>query len=278
MKSKTILFLLFCFQLAWGLDVPKLNGRVNDYANVLSTQQRSELNQKLKAFEDSSSTQIVILIMPSLEGENLEEYSGKVATKWKIGQEGKDNGVLVSFFMDDHKDRIEVGYGLEGVLPDAICNRILEDEVKPAFKDEHYFEGISVCIDKIIASTTGEYQKEIATEDHNNLVLIVFAILALVAGIFGYTHWSVSGIVGAIGSPIIWYSMVSTDATALLFAMILGFIGGIIAHGILSISLGGGVTGSDFGDGIIFSSSGDSSSGFSGGGGSFGGGGASGGW
>lgn len=281
-KGFLLVLLVICVQIAWGLDVPKLKGRVNDYTeSTLTVEQRGKIEAKLKTFEESTSNQIVVLIMPSLDGEDLEDFSIEVAETWKIGQKGKDNGVILLFFMEDHKDRIEVGYGLEPVLTDAIAGWILEKEVKPLFKAEKYYEGIDVAIDKIILSISGEYQKEIAPameqERKNNNALIFFLILAVVAGIIGYAHWSASGITGAIGAPIVWFMIFgAASSMALLIAIVIGFVGGLIAHGIMSVFFGGGVTGSDFGEGVIFSAGGDG--GFSGGGGGFGGGGASGGW
>ncbi|MEI6426401.1 MAG: TPM domain-containing protein [Candidatus Absconditabacteria bacterium] len=283
MKKARILFILIIVscQIAWGLTIPELHGkRINDYAGILSTEEVSKLEAKLAEHEKSSSNQIVILIMKSLEDENLEEFSGKVAEKWKIGQKGKDNGVILLFFMDDKKDRIEVGYGLESVLPDAICKRILTKEVQPKFKEKKYYEGIDQETDKIFASITGEYQKEIAAETKTNHLLIGFALLAIIAGLLGYTHWSVSSITGGIGSPIVWFLIFgAVSISSILILLVAGIIGGLIAHFIMSLTLGGGVSGSDFGSGILFS--GDSSGSidsFSSGGGDFGGGGASGGW
>lgn len=279
----TLTIILSGCQLSTNNGIPKLKGRVNDYTeSTLTLEQRNKLEAKLKAFEDSTTNQIAVIIMPSLDGADLEEFSIEVAESWKIGQKGKDNGVIMLFFMEDHKDRIEVGYGLEGVLTDAVSKWILDKEVEPRFKDEKYYEGIDIAIDKIILSTTGEYQKAIApameAERKNSNALIFLLILAVVAGIIGYTHWSASGITGAIGSPIVWFLIFGTaSAVTLILAIVLGFIGGLIAHGIMSVGFGGGVSGSDFGEGV-FVAGGDGGGGFSGGGGGFGGGGASGGW
>ncbi len=284
MKTKVVLFLFIIMtcQTVWGLDVPRLKGRVNDYSNTLSVKEISTLEAKLKAFEDSTTTQIVVLLMESLDGEDLEDFSMEVAEDWKIGQKGKDNGVILLFFMEDHKDRIEVGYGLEEVLTDAICKWILDKEIKPRFKEEKYYEGIDVATDKIIACMDGSYQKEIAPameqERKNSTALIVFIILAVIAGIAGYTHWSVSGIFGGISSPIAWFLVFGAISIgAALISIVLGILGGLLAHVIMSAGIGGGVTGTDVGDGFLLSGGGDGG-GFSGGGGGFGGGGASGGW
>lgn len=290
MKAKNLLlivvllqFVLSGCQLGEKNRIPKLKGRVNDYTEkTLDAAQISKLEAKLKAFEDSTSNQVLVLIMKSLDGKDLEDFSMEIADSLKIGQKGKDNGVILLFFMDEHKDRIEVGYGLEPVLTDAVSQWILDKEVKPRFKEEKYYEGIDAAIDKIILSTTGEYQAQIAPvmekEKKDTSALIFFAILAVFAGIIGYAHWSMSGISGAIGSPLIWFMVFgSASAVAIIIAIVLGFCGGLLVHGIMSVGFGGGVSGSDFGEGV-FVAGGDGGGGFSGGGGGFGGGGASGGW
>lgn len=271
MKAKIFLvtLLVIYVQIAWGLDVPKLKGRVNDYTDsTLTIEQKKKLEAKLKAFEESSSNQVVVLIVTSLGDEDIKDFSMKVAESWKIGQKGKDNGVILVFSIQDRRGRIEVGYGLEPVLTDAVCSWITKKEVRPLFKEKKYYEGINVAIDKIILSTTGEYQKDIAPameqeKKHNN-ALIFLTILAVIAGILGYAHWSVSGITGAIGAPIIWFLIFGAfSAMTLLIAIVIGFVGGLIAHLIMSVGFGGGITGLD--SGIVTS--------FVGGGGEFGGGG-----
>ncbi len=269
--------------------IPKPTGYVNDFTGkTLTKDQITILNAKLKTFQDSTSVQIAVVIMQSLDGNNLEEYTNKIASTWGVGQKGKDNGVLVAFYIDDKKDRIEVGYGLEEKLPDIVCGWILEKEVKPNFKAEKYYEGVNVAVDKLMLSITdkGKYQQEAITgvkeEKQVNHALIFFVILAVIAGILGYAHWSVSGIAGGIGAPIVWWLVFgSLSLTIGIIAAVIGIICGLIAYGVMSVFFGGGVSGSDFGDGIFFVGGGDSDGGggFGGfGGGSFGGGGASGGW
>ena len=138
-EMNKILFILFFVFLscsgAYALDVPQLKGYVNDYANMISPQAAAQLENELKAFERSDSTQIVILTVPSLEGEVLEEYGIKVAEAWKIGWKGKDNGVISLVAKQDRKMRIEVGSGLEGKLTDLTAGRIVDLVVKPRFKE-----------------------------------------------------------------------------------------------------------------------------------------------
>lgn len=132
---------------------------VNDFADVLSDGQEQELEQKLLAYEDSTSTQIAVVLVKSLDGDDVADYAVKLALKWKIGTK-KDNGVLFLASMDDHKTRIEVGYGLEGVLPDITTKRILTEDVKPYFKQQQYYEGIDLATTHIIQAARGEYKGE----------------------------------------------------------------------------------------------------------------------
>ena len=143
------------------LNVPTLRGRVNDYADLLSDNTRSNIETKLAKLEEADSTQVVLLTISSLEDDVLENFSMRVAESWKIGQAGKDNGVIFTVSKNDRKMRIEVGYGLEGVLTDAIAGRILDRIVVPSFKEEDYDEGIEKGIDAIIAVVTGEYQENV---------------------------------------------------------------------------------------------------------------------
>ena len=111
--------------------IPKLEQRVSDFTNTLSFQEWQQLDHLLKSFEDSTSTQVVVLMINSLEGESIEEYANKAFTENKIGQAKKDNGVLLVIAKQDHAMRIEVGYGLEGVLTDAVTSQIIRQEITP---------------------------------------------------------------------------------------------------------------------------------------------------
>ena len=138
------------------LAVPALTGRVNDYAGMISAPVKADLQTKLKQFETAESTQIVILTVQSLKGDPIEDFSIKVAEAWKIGQKGKDNGVLLIVSKDDHKVRIEVGYGLEGKLTDLMAGRIVRDEIVPAFKAGRFDEGFTKGVTAIIAAVQGQ--------------------------------------------------------------------------------------------------------------------------
>jgi hypothetical protein len=124
------------------LEVPRLEGRVNDYARILKPAEKSELESFLASVEQKTTAQLVLLTIPSLEGEPLEEYSMRVAETWKIGQKGQDNGVIMLVALEDRAVRIEVGYGLEPILPDGKCGTIIRQAIIPEFRGGNYFGGI----------------------------------------------------------------------------------------------------------------------------------------
>ncbi len=140
--------------------VPKLTGRVNDYAGILSMTAEARLERELKAHEDSTTNQIVVLTVTSLEGEILEEVANQVFNAWGLGQRGRDNGVLLLVSVNDRKLRIEVGNGLEGVLTDAHCGRIIRNEITPSFKYKEYETGIADGVAAIRGAIYGKYAAE----------------------------------------------------------------------------------------------------------------------
>ena len=146
------------FSSLMAIDVPALSGRVNDYGAMISPSVKAELETRLQQFETAESTQIVILTIPSLQGEPVENFSIRVAEAWKIGHKGSDNGVLLIVSRDDHKVRIEVGYGLEGSLTDLLAGRIVRDEIAPAFKANQFDAGFTQGVSSIIAAVHGEYK------------------------------------------------------------------------------------------------------------------------
>lgn len=170
--------------------VPELWGqRVHDEAHVLKTETIDQLERDLKAHEDSTSNQIAILIIPSLEGEVLENYTLRVVEKWKLGSKDKDNGVLLFVAVDDHKMRIEVGHGLEGVLTDALCNRIIRNELAPAFRRGDYDGGIQAGIKAIIQSIQGEYEAASASTSSNwTFLYVLFAIFCVIVLIVTFVN------------------------------------------------------------------------------------------
>ncbi len=140
-------------------EVPLLQQRVTDFTNSLSYNEWRILESRLKQYEDSTSTQVAVLMINSLEGASIDDFSMRVFEKNKLGQKGKDNGVLVLIAKADHKARIEVGYGLEGVLTDATTVQIREREMNPFFKVNNFYGGLSAGISAIMATTAGEYTR-----------------------------------------------------------------------------------------------------------------------
>src|SRR6266852_3140884 len=154
--------IFFCFLVAWSLhaearqlQVPEFHERVIDQSRTLSPQELQSLESTLAQFERETSNQVVVLIVSSLQGESMEEYSLRVAEKNKFGKKERNNGILLLIAKDDRKLRIEVGYGLEGALPDAVADQIIRHVIVPHFREGDYFAGISAGIDAIMAATRG---------------------------------------------------------------------------------------------------------------------------
>lgn len=262
---------------AYALEVPVLKGRVNDYANELTLEQVSELEARLKQEEDATTNQIVILTIPSLEGEDLKEFTIRVATTWGIGQKGKDNGVLILRSKGDRKIRIEVGKGLEGGLTDARSSEIIRNTIVPNFKAGNTFAGYSGAISEITSSISGEFKSTEKTEGENAVAgfIVGLIFLFIIAGFIGIMiHDAVGGVVGGLGAPFLNTLTIHSGDFALFLLLILGFFAGLIAATFLRA-----LSGSGSGDSGGFWDSSSSSGGggfFSGGGGDFGGGGADG--
>lgn len=250
-----VLCLFFTF-ISAEIEVPKLTRRVTDLAGVLTSEQINEIEHKLERFEEETTNQIAVLIIPSLEGEDLEDFSIRVVEKNKLGQAGKDNGVLFLIVVQDRKMRLEVGYGLEGVLPDALCDQILRNIVRPKFRQGDYYAGIEAGVDAIISATKGEFKADPRrkTEVKLGTILALIIIMFVVLAFFGtlmrsVRHYSIHS--NGYDSDLFWLWLLSSTSER---------------------KRGGGSWGEWTGGG--FSRGG----GWSGGGGSFGGGGASSSW
>ena len=275
------LYTIHCF----ALDVPQLKGYVNDYANMMSASARSKIEADLKAFERTDSTQVVILTIPSLEGEAPEDYSIKVAEAWKIGQKGKDNGIIFLVANQERKIRVEVGRGLEGKLTDLMAGRIIDLVVKPRFKRGDFDGGFTAGVHSLIDATRGEFkaQAERAPVRKRGIspyfTIIFFAGVALL--FLGSMSKTVGGVAGAIGLPAILYLFLGPPLVLLVIFGLIGLAMGIFLP--ILFSGGGGFPGGFWfpGGGWGGGGGGGSDSGGDfggGGGGDFGGGGASGDW
>lgn len=163
-------------------EVPLLNQWATDLTNTLTNSQLQTLNQRLETFEDTTSNQLVMLMITSLDDYPIEYFSYEVAQKNKIGTEEHDNGALLFIARNDRKLRIEVGYGLEGALPDALANSIIRNVIVPHFKRENFYEGISSGINAIISAIAGEYKAENVPSDEEEpqffsiILMILFGL------------------------------------------------------------------------------------------------------
>ena len=182
MNRLLLIFLLFPFLLQ-AQDFPnKPSNYITDEANILNNEQEQSLNTKLRSFEDSSTNQIFIYIASSLNGKDLATYSQDIFHAWKIGQADKNNGVLISIFIDDHKFRIHTGYGLEGALPDIATKHIQDNDMRPLFKENKYYEGIYKGVDQLIYYSSNEFKTDIAAEEES--VAGVFIFFYAFSGLF----------------------------------------------------------------------------------------------
>ena len=273
--------------------IPALRARVTDETATLSPADRQALETKLADWEQRSGNQLAVLLVPSTKPEPIEAYSIRVAEAWKIGRKGQDNGALFVVAKEDRKMRIEVGYGLEGVLTDATSRRIIAEDVAPLFRQNRFAAGINAGVDRIIAVVgSGEPLKPSrATSARGStgfdfqtllvLLLVGVPILgSILRRVFGRLLGSTlgGGIIGA-GTWLLVGSLamaLGAGIVAFLIMLVLSVGGGIGRRGGAWIPTGGGWgSGGGFGGGGF---GGGGGGGFSGGGGSFGGGGASGGW
>ncbi|MGN6801152.1 MAG: TPM domain-containing protein [Ginsengibacter sp.] len=267
---KKILLLLFVFigmSSAYAQNIePKPNPpvAVNDFANLLEPFQRQALEQKLDAYNDSTSSAIVIITVPTLNGYDIEQVALKYLRDWGIGTKEKNNGVVILVSAKEHRARIETGYGMEGVLPDILAKQIIDERMIPNFKNGDYYRGLDNAVDAIIQAAAGEYQADQKDKGSNvtagkiiPLIIIFLVIVFLFSGKGGGgggSYMSRRGSRSFLGNALPWF-----------------MLGNMLGGG--GSRRGGGFGGGGFGGG------GFGGGGFGGfGGGSGGGGGASGGW
>jgi len=176
-----VLFLLLAVPCLFALEVPKrAEGYVTDRAGLLPVSTRASLEATLRTFEEKTSNQVVVAIFPSLEGDSLEDFSMRLAEAWKVGQKNRDNGVIFLVFRNDRKMRIEVGYGLEGVLTDALSGQIISRVVAPYFRRGDYAGGVLAGTEAIMKATQGEF-KGIPQKNNRDVwrLLVIFGIFFL---------------------------------------------------------------------------------------------------
>ena len=280
LRSISASSLLFAAALAAAqVAVPPLKARVNDLTGTLSGQQRAALEQTLAEFEARKGAQIAVLLVPTTKPEPVQMFAVRVQESWKLGRKGVDDGVLLAIAKDDRELHIEVGYGLEGPLPDAIAKRIIEEEIVPRFKQGDFYGGIRAGTERIMRVIEGEALpspvKTSSRRSIDSLVPLLFFVLvfggvlrailgrflggAAAGGIAGFAAWVLSGTLAiALVAAVIGFLVILMGGGGRR----LGY-GGWSSRGGLG---GGGFRGGGFGGG------------FRGGGGMSGGGGASGRW
>lgn len=307
-----VVTILVTSQRTQGAEIPYLTGRVNDNARILSDETRQLLSEILKEHEMRTTNQVVVLTIPSLEGESIEDFAYKVFNDWKLGQEDKDNGILIVVVPNERRMRIEVGYGLEGTIPDILAGRIIQNIMAPRFRDGDFDGGVTDGVNAVLAVLNGEQLEDdtdysvAETYGLSNLedpdlplgmrillggfifgIIGLFTILGIMTPGFGWflyvfliPFWAMFPIivVGTKGALICFICYLVLYPVTKLYLKSTDWYkkakADLKTKGTASI---GGFRFSSGGSGGSWSS-GSSGGGFSGGGGSSGGGGASGGW
>jgi uncharacterized protein len=273
--------------------IPPLASPVTDLTHTLTPDQASALEAKLRAFSQAKGSQVAVLIVPSTRPEEIEQYSIRVVEQWKLGRGKVDDGVLLLVALDDRRVRIEVGYGLEGALPDATAHRIIDQDIRPAFRRGDVYGGIATGVDRIMRVIEGEPLPEPEISPPAAGVPGLFQLLpflfifALVGGsvlrrMFGRVGGALAtgGVVGVLTWMLIAIMGISIAAgvVAFIFSLLGGLGGGGGGRGGWYSGRHPGVYPGGFGGGSWGGGGGGFGGGWSGGGGGFGGGGASGGW
>ena len=278
-----LLAALLCGTAQAEVAVPPLQHRVTDLTGTLDAPQMQALESKLAAFESEKGAQIAVLLLPTTQPETIEQFGIRLAEQWKIGREGIDDGAILIVARDERKMRIEVGYGLEGALNDATARRIIEETIKPFFKNGDFYGGIEAGTNAMMQTIGGELLPEPqadSSDEQDPVPLVVLGVILLVV----LAKTFVAALLGGVAGGLVW----------LFFGMPAGIVAGVgVFFLALLLGLGRGMRSGlrrsrrsdtrDWGSGGWSSggwssSSGGSNDSFGGGGGDFGGGGASGDW
>ncbi|MDD5274356.1 MAG: YgcG family protein [Methylovulum sp.] len=263
---------LFCV-MAWAVvGVPELSQRVTDLTATLSAEQVAALENKLAAFEAKKGSQIAVLIVPSTQPKDIAEFGIEVADLWQAGRKGVDDGVILIVAKDDRKLRLEVGYGLEGVIPDAVAKRVIAETITPYFKADDYAGGIDAGVTQVMSLIEGEplpAPSESSGERQGEGGFMFILIGGLIVGfvLSAIIGRAMGGMLAGLGSGVVAVLVLGlTFSVAIFIGLMVFFIVGVRSAGGRGWSNGGGFGGSSGGGS------------WGGGGGRFGGGGASGSW
>ncbi|MGA2709725.1 MAG: YgcG family protein [Steroidobacteraceae bacterium] len=267
---------LFAAVASGQIAIPPLSARVIDLTGTLSGAAVQRIETKLADLEAKKGSQIAVLILPTTQPEDIEQFGIRTMDQWKVGRKGIDDGAILIVAKDDRRVRIEVGYGLEGALPDAIAKRIIDETITPLFKQGNFDGGVEAGVDRMIAVVNGEALPAPDKKWERGggianmlpfLLIAAFVVSIVLRAVFGRLFGSLAtgGIVGALAWLFSHLLPIGIGAAVIgfLFALLSGSSRGFVTGG-----GGGGFGGGGFGGG----------GGFSGGGGGGGGGGASGGW
>ncbi len=227
-----LLLLCFCFlnSAAAFVDVPKLESLVTDMTGTLTPGQVQDLEHKLRDFEARKGSQIAVLIVPTTEPEDIAEFGIKVADLWRIGRKGVDDGLILIVAKDDRKFRIEVGYGLEGVMPDAVAKRITSEIIKPYFKNGDIVGGINAGVDQLMKLIEGEQLPEPTRQDtyqgggEGAFLLVLFAGLfagSILSSVFGRV---LGAMFAGAGSTLLASALMGFGIGAILVGIIVFFL------------------------------------------------------
>ena len=270
--------------------VPPLKARVTDLTGTLNPGQVMTLEQTLQEFETRKGSQIAVLIVPTTRPESIEQYGIRVVEQWRLGRKRIDDGALLIVARNDHALRIEVGYGLEGPLNDAVCARIIREIITPRFRQGDFYGGITDGVARMIGVVNGEPLPPPAAHPaaprFTQYLALLIVVVVVVGGIANMIFGRLAGalITGGATGFLIWLvagvllMAVPAAVIAFLFTLLRGSPAGRVAGGGLGGLGGFGGFGGGLGGGFGGGGGGGSGGGFGGGGGGFGGGGASGGW
>jgi uncharacterized protein len=265
---------------AWAeVAVPPLTARVTDLTGTLSASQRQALEQELAAFEQRKGVQIAVLLVPTTAPETIEQYSIRVVDQWRLGRKNVDDGLLLLIAKNDRTLRIEVGYGLEGVVPDAVANRVINEIIVPHFRAGDFAGGVQAGVSRLMGLIEGEplpapQQRERGPAPVGNLLPFLLFAFFILSGVFNRMLGRLAGatVTGGIMGGLFWL-LAGSLGVAILVAL-LAFVMALLTAG----GGGPGIFPGGFYGGRGGVGGGSGRGGFGGGGGGFGGGGASGRW
>lgn len=259
------------------LTIPPLQSRVTDLTATLSVQQKESLEASLQEFEQKKGSQLGVLMVATTAPESIEQYALRVAEQWKLGRKNVDDGALLIIAKDDRALRIEVGYGLEGALGDAVSKRIISEIITPRFKQGDFYGGIRAGVDSMLRSIEGEAlqppkrRRPDQESSFESFLPVIFILVLVVGGVL-------RALFGRFAGAILTGGMTVLAAWLLIGAISIALLAGVLAF--VFTLFGGGLRGlaSGYSGGALGGGGRHGGGGFGGGGGSFGGGGASGRW